>query len=729
MRRREFLHLAINAAILARSSRLAFAAPADFCELPAPPATPILPQPIVQLNRTRVDNYAWLKDPHWKEVWRDPFTLNPQIQQHLDAENSYCDEVLGPTVPLQKQLYREMSARTATDQSPPPAPDGEWIYWSSFAPGAQHPFWYRRRRDGQGSEELLLDGDARAQGRASFNIVSAIPSPDQKLFAWAEDAYGGEKFSICVKDLETGEILPHPAQSAFGPFVFSPDSQWIFWVWRDENSRPAKIFRRPVRGSDDALVFHETDPAFLMTVSCTAAKSYIMIRSWNAQSSEVQLISGAAPTELPRVFEPRGPGLLYSVEDWNGRFVVLTNADGAVNFKLMWADKGNTSRQHWRDWIPYHPGHYILGMQPFQRYFVRTERVDANPRLTVTDAATLAEYEISFGEPAFSVTLSDDQEYASSTLRFSYQSPRQPVQWIACDLATRERTIEKEQSAGPGFDRNNYLVERLFARAEDGALVPMTVLRRRDTPINGKAPLMMYGYGAYGYFVPPDFSAPNLSLVDRGWIYAIAHVRGGSAKGWSWFLEARRLHKKLSFTDFISCATSLIDRRYGRAGKIVIYGFSAGGLLAGAVNNMRPDLWAGVIGQAPFVDMLNTMSDASHPLVPLTRPDWGNPLADPQAYDYIASYSPYDNVRHQAYPPVLATTSVADDRVGYWEPAKWIAKLRACDTSRNPKLLHVEMEGGHGGAAGRLSELQQTALLYAFAIWAVKRDCHRGSGA
>ncbi len=679
----------------------------------------------MQLGRVRVDEYAWLKDPDWKEVWRNPATLNLAIKEHLQAENTYCREVLASTEPLQRQLFAEISARTPTDQTPPPTLDGAWLYWSSFPPGAQHPSWYRRRSDRSGREELLLDGGARAKGRASFNVVNAIHSPDQKLFAWAEDAYGSEKFNIFLKDLETGEILPHPAQDAFGPFVFSPDSQWIFWIWRDESSRPAKTFRRPARGGGDTLAYHETDPAFLMTVSCTAAKSYIMIRCWNAQSSEVQLISGSAPDESPRVFEPRTPGLLYSVEDWNGRFVVLTNADEATNFKLMWADKNDTSRRNWRDWIAYRPDRYILAMHSFRDHFVRTERVDANPRLIVSAASTLAEDAITFDEPAFSVSLSEEQEYASSTLRFAYQSPRQPMQWFAYDMVTGRRDIQKEQSAGPGFDRNRYVVERLFAKADDGALVPITVLRKRDIPLDGKAPLMMYGYGAYGYFIEPDFSAPNLSLVDRGWIYAIAHVRGGSADGWSWFLEARRLHKKRTFTDFISCAEFLVEKGYGRTGKIVIYGFSAGGLLIGAVNNMRPDLWAGVIGQAPFVDMLNTMSDPTHPLVPLTRPDWGDPLVDPKAYDYIASYSPYDNVRPQHYPPVLATTSVADDRVGYWEPAKWIAKLRACDTGRNPKLLQVEMEGGHGGAAGRLSGLRQTALLYAFAIWAVNRDCGR----
>ncbi len=723
MDRRRFLALAT--ALLARGWSSAFAAPAGYCLLPTPPVTAKEPKRIVQLGRVRVDEYAWLKDPKWKEVWQNPATLNPKIKAHLEAENAYAEKVLTPTLPLQKRLFAEMSARSDADESAPPVPDGPWLYFNRFPAGAQHPSWYRQRRDGQGGNQLLLDGEARAKGRAYFNIVNAIHSPDQKLFAWAEDAHGSEKFQIFVKDLKTDDVPPNSAQNAFGDFVFSPDSQWIFWVWRDENSRPVKVFRRPARGGDDVLVYEEHDPAFLMAIGCTAAKSFVTIRSWNAETSEVRLIPAGAPTAAPRIVEPRTQGLVYSVEDWKDNFVILTNADGAVDFKLMWADRGDPSRRSWRAWVPYRPGRFITGMQPFQDYFVRVERVDANALLIVTRAKDLAEHTIEFDESAYAAALTKEQEYESSSLRYIYQSPRQPKQWTDYDMKTNRGVVLKTQGAGAGFEKNKYIVERLFASADDGARVPITVLRGRETKLDSSAPLLMYGYGSYGDFVEPEFSGPNLSLIDRGWVYAIAHVRGGSAKGWSWFLEARRLHKKRTFTDFISCAESLIHSGYGRKGGIVIHGFSAGGLLVGAVNNMRPDLWAGVIAQAPFVDMLNTMSDATLPLVPLTRPDWGDPLVDKKVYDYIASYSPYENVKPQRYSPVLATTSVADDRVGYWEPAKWIAKLRDCDTAHEPKILRVEMEGGHGGAAGRLAELHQTALFYSFAIWAVTRDCEK----
>jgi oligopeptidase B len=721
MRRRQFLLLAASAPMAARL-RANTPSWAARCIKPTPPVTPERPERIVQLGRVRVDDYAWLKPSNWKEVWKDPSTLGQVIRTHLNAENSYAAKVLSSTLPLQRKLFAEMSARSGEDDEPPPHPAGAWLYYERFPAGAQQPNWYRRRRDGSGSEELLLDGSARARANPSFKIINATPSPDQSLFAWAEDATGSERYHIYVKDLRKGRVLPDPIDNAYGEFAFSSDSQWIFWVYRDLNSRPTRIFRRPARGDQDTLVYHEAAPDFLMTVTSTSSGRYLMIRSWNATSSEVRLISSGKPTDVPRVVEPRTRGLVYSVEDWNGRLIILTNADGATNFKLMCVNESDPARVNWRDWIPYDPNIYITGMRSFHEHFVRVEREDANPRLVVTHAKDMPETSIASEDAAYDMEVSAHQEYESPVLRYAFQSPKQPRQWIAYDMSTKSSAIVKTQHIGGGFRSENYAVERIFATASDGSRVPVTVLRRRDVKLNGGAPLMMYGYGSYGVFIAPEFASDIFSLVDRGWVYAIAHVRGGSALGWTWYLQARRLHKKVTFTDFISCAEALIRRGYGRKGHIVMYGFSAGGLLAGAVLNMRPDLFSGVIAEAPFVDMLNTMSDPSHPLVPLTYPDWGNPLASKDIYDYMASYSPYDNVKRQAYPPVLATTSVADDRVGFWEPAKWIAKLRADDTSHSAKMLRVEI-GGHGGSSGRLAGLRQKALFYAFAIWSLTRHC------
>lgn len=721
MKRRTFLQMT-SSALVAPCLQAAARGSADHCIEPPPPVTRKKPKRITQWGYVRADDYAWLKPSNWKAVWKDPSVLSPDIRRHLAAENAYAESVLSPTKRLQRELFREMLARSGGNDTPPPYPAGPWAYYYRFPPNTQYASWYRRPRDASSGEELLLDGSIRARGRPGFKIANPTPSPDHNLFAWAEDATGSEKYRIYIKDLRTGSVLSDPIENAYGEFVFSADSKWIFWVYRDSNSRPTVVFRRPARGNSDVAVFEEADPGFLLTVTTTASGRYVMIRSWNAVSSEVHLISSKSPTEPPRVVQPRTSDLDYSVEDWNGRLVILTNADSATNYKLMTVDEAAPQRRHWRDWIPYDPQVFITGMKPFRDYFVRVERVDANPRLIVTDIKSKAERAIEHPDAAYVMDISPHQEYHSSTVRYLYQSPKQPKQWIAHDMAAGRRTILKTETVGAHFQQDDYVVERVHAMSSDGSSVPVTVVRRRDTKLDGTAPLMIYAYGAYGYFVDPVFSAPLSSLLDRGWIYAIAHVRGGSAKGWDWYLQARQLHKKITFTDFITCTETLVRRGYGHKGRIIVYGFSAGGLVVGAALNMRPDLFAGAIAEAPFVDMLNTMSDPSHPLVPLTYPDWGNPLASKAVYEYMASYSPYDNVVPQAYPPVLATTSVGDDRVGFWEPAKWIAKLRDNDASRSPKLLRVEM-GGHGGSSGRIAELRQQALFFAFSIWAAARRC------
>lgn len=721
MKRRQFLFLA-SSVLAVPYVRASIPGTVGYCVEPIPPVTTKRPDRIVQWGQVRVDDYAWLKPANWKAVWKNPSVLSPDIRAHLEAENAYATEVLAPTNHLQHALLEEMLARSSGSDAPPPYPMGNWLHYHRFPPNGQYASWYRKRRTGSGDEELLVDGVVRAQGRPGFKITNLTPSPNQRLFAWAEDPTGSEHYNIVIKDLATGRVLPDPIENAYGVFVFSSDSRWIFWVYRDANSRPTKVFRRPARGGEDVLVYQEHDPAFLLTVSTTASGRYVMIRAWNAVTSEVRLVPGEKPTETPRVVEPRTTGLVYSVEDWNRNLIILTNADGATNYKLMIVGESDPRRANWRDWIPYKPDTFITGMRPYRDYFLRVERVDANPRLVVTDVRDMSEHSLDYHEAAYEVDVSPHQEYASSTLRYIYQSPRQPKQWVAYDMASSHRVILKTEAVGGKFKPDDYVVERVYAVAHDGSKVPVTVVRHRSTKLNGKAPLMMYAYGAYGYFINPEFSSPLLSLLDRGWIYAIAYVRGGSAEGWDWYLQARQLHKKLSFTDFISCADALVHKGYGHEGGIIVYGFSAGGLVVGAVLNMRPDLFAGAIGEAPFVDMLNTMSDPSHPLVPLTYPDWGNPLASKAVYEYMASYSPYDNVAHKAYPPVLATTSIADDRVGFWEPAKWIAKLRDDDTSHSPKLLRVEM-GGHGGSSGRVAELRQKALFFAFSIWAVTRHC------
>ena len=694
-------------------------------DAPSPPAAERRPLAIEQLGRTRVDPYAWLKDENWKAVMRDPTALASDIRTHLEAENAYTHAVLAATQALQTQMFAEMRGRIREDDSSLPAADGAWAYSVRYREGDQHPLHVRTPRVG-GAEQVLLDEPALSAGKAFFSVASGQHSPDHALYAYAVDEQGSEYFEIRLVDLASGETRPQVIESSTGDFCWSPDGQWLFWTWRDENARPAKVFRRARDGVEDVLVYEEPDPGFFVHVGVTQSRAFIVIASGDHETSESRLIAANDPTAESRVIEPRTPGLRYSVEHWPSddepdRLVVLTNADDAIDYKIMWADARAPGRAGWRAWIDHTPGRYITGIAALRDHLVRGERVDANDRIVVTAHADLAEHAVAFDEEAYALSFSTGFEWVSPTITFVYQSPTTPRSWFDYDLATRERTLRKVQEVPSGHDPSLYVARRLHAPAADGASVPITVLMRRDTALDGSAPMLLYGYGAYGIAMEPSFSVRNLSLVDRGWIWATAHVRGGSEKGWGWFLDGRKETKTHTFTDFVACAEHLHSYGYGAAGRTVAYGGSAGGMLMGAVANLRPDLWASVIGAVPFVDVLNTMSDATLPLTPPEWPEWGDPLHDPAAYDRIAGYSPYDNVAALPYPAILATGGLSDPRVTYWEPAKWVARLRHETTSDAPVLLKLNMEAGHGGASGRFDFLKEIALDYAFAVWAVER--------
>jgi oligopeptidase B len=692
---------------------------------PIPPLAKIEPRRYEQLGRARIDDYAWMKDDNWREVLRDPSVIKPDVKAYLEAENAYATAMLASTQALQDQMFQEMKDRIKEDDASVPTPDGPWDYYSRYVPGAQHPLYARRPRGADDGEQVLLDADQEAKGKAFFQVNAAEHSPDHTLYAYAVDEQGSEVCRIHVKDLTTGAVLPSPVESATGDFVFSPCSQWLFWIWRDAEGRPARLYRRPARGSEDVLVYEEADDGFFMGVSVTASRSHIALGLGNQETSEVRLIPASEPTATPFVVEPRTEGLRYDVEHWpslgEDRFVIRTNADGALDFKLVFADAADPSRKTWRDFVSHQAGRFIVGMTSFAGWLARLERVDANNRIVITEAGSLAEHAIAFDEEAYALSLEGGYEYDTAALHFVYQSPTTPRQWFDYDMATRARTLRKTQDIPSGHDPADYVTRRLYAAAPDGAQVPITVLMKAGTPLDGSAPLLLYGYGAYGMAMDASFSIRNLSLVDRGWIWATAHIRGGSEKGWGWFQDGRRDKKTNTFTDFIACAEHLAAGGYGQAGRIVAYGGSAGGMLMGAVANLRPDLWAGIIAAVPFVDVLNTMSDVTLPLTPPEWPEWGNPLEDAAAYDRIAGYSPYDNVAALPYPAVLATGGLSDPRVTYWEPAKWAAKLRAMTTSGDPILLKINMEAGHGGASGRFDFLKEIALDYAFAVWAAER--------
>jgi len=699
---------------------------------PAPiaPIAEVHPHETRQLGRVRTDDYAWMKDANWREVLRDPTAIKADVKAYLDAENAYAKAMLAPTEALQAAMFEEMKGRIKQDDSTVPTPDGPFDYYVRYEPGAQHPVYARRPRGVEGAETVLLDADAEAKGKgkAFFQVNAAEHSPDHALFAYAVDEQGSEVCEIFVKDLASGEVLAEPVQSATGDFCWSPDSAWLFWIWRDDEGRPARLYRRPARGGaqDDTLVYEEADDGFFMGVGVTASRAYIVLSLGNQETSEALVIPAADPSAAPRVIEPRTEGLRYEVEHWahsdggQGPFVIRTNADGAADFKLVTATEDAPGRAGWSDLIAHRPGVFVAGMTTFKDHLARLERVDANNRI-VLRARSGEEHAIDFDEEAYALGLEGGYEYDTHTVRFVYQSPTTPRQWFDYDMTTRARALRKTQEIPSGHDPSAYVARRLHARAADGAEVPITVLMRKDTPLDGSAPLLLYGYGAYGLAMDASFSIRNLSLVDRGWIWATAHIRGGSEKGWTWFLDGRGEKKVNTFTDFIACAEHLALEGYGARGRIVAYGGSAGGMLMGAVANLAPELWAGIIAAVPFVDVLNTMSDMDLPLTPPEWPEWGNPLTDEAAYDRIAAYSPYDNVQAKPYPAVLATGGLSDPRVTYWEPAKWAAKLRAHTTSGDPILLKINMDAGHGGAAGRFDFLKEIALDYAFAVWAMEK--------
>jgi oligopeptidase B len=688
---------------------------------PTPPCPPKHPKEIIQLGRERIDDYAWMKDDNWQAVLRDPSLVKPDVRAHLEAENAYLAAMLASTEPFQARLFDEMKGRIKEDDASVPSPDGPFEYFSRFESGAQHPRHVRRWRGDSARETVLLDEDAEAAGKPYFAVGSASHSPDHALYAWAVDEQGSEYHRIVIRDLATGASLPDGPESGTGDFTFSPDSRWLFWVWRDENARPAKVFRRPARGGDDVLVHEEPDEGMFLGVGVTSDRSHVLVTIQNQETSEIRIIAASDPTARPVVVAARDVGVRYDIDHWSDRWIIRTNADGAVDFKLMVSLADVPARPTWRGWVDHVEGRLIAGFAAYRDHCVRLERENACNRLVVT-ARDDSQHVIAFDEPAYALSLSPGYEYATTTTRFIYQSPTTPRQWVDYDLSTHERRLRKTQEVPSGHDPARYQARRLYARASDGQSVPITVLMLKDTPIDGSAPVMLYGYGSYGIALEPTFSTQTLSLVDRGWIWAQAHVRGGSDKGWGWFLDGRGFKKKNTFHDFIACADHLIGEGYGRAGRIAAYGGSAGGLLVGAVANMRPDLFGAIIAAVPFVDVLNTMSDDSLPLTPPEWPEWGNPLTDPQAYDYIASYSPYDNVTRQAYPAIFAHGGLSDPRVTWWEPEKWVARLREHTTSGRPVLLNINMETGHGGASGRFAHLKEVARDHAFAVWAIEGE-------
>lgn len=694
----------------------------DLTNTPAlPPTATTRPQSRTLHGVELADAYAWLRDKNWRDAMRDPNRLAPEIRSYLDAENNYTDTMTAHLAPLQRELVAEMRGRIVEDDASVPVADGAWEYYSRFRVGGEHAVFCRRSRHADNREEqILLDGDAEASGRDYWQVRAVEHSNDHQKLAYTVDESGAEVFTLHVRDITTGAELQAPVINTTGNVVWSADSTWMFYTTLDDNHRPCRIWRLALGAAVDSaeLVYEEADPGFFVGLGETQSGDYILIDTHDHETSEVYLIDSTQPTQPPCVVATREPGVEYDVEHDKGgqQLVIHTNAEGAEDFKLVTAPLNNPGRVNWTDLVPHQPGRLILDNVELARHRVRMERVDALPRIVITAKGDDAEHAIAFDEAAYALGSSPGLEYDTDTLRFIYTSPDRPPETYDYDLSTRERTLRKRREIPSGHDPEQYVVERLHATAADGAQVPITLLYHRDTPRDGSAPCLLYGYGAYGISESAAFSGNRLSLVDRGFIYATAHVRGGMEKGYAWYRNGKTQHKTNTFDDYAACAEHLIARRYTSAGRIAALGGSAGGMLVGAVLNRRPDLLGAAVADVPFVDVLNTMLDPELPLTPPEWPEWGNPLEDAQAFANIRSYCPYQNVVAQDYPPILAIAGVSDPRVTYWEPAKWVAKLRAHKTDSNALMLKTHMSAGHGGRPGRFEALNETALIYAFLI-------------
>jgi oligopeptidase B len=675
-------------------------------------------RPVTSIHHglARIDDYAWLRASNWQAVIRDPNALDPEIRAYLAAENAYTMAMLADTATLQTKLFAEMKGRIKEDDVGVPAPDGAFAYYQRYIAGGQHPVFCRKPRNG-GDERILLDGNALAAPHAYFRIAGVAHSPDHKLVAYAADTKGSELYTVNIIEADTGRLLDSRIADSNGTLEWSVDSRHLFYIWLDDDHRPRRLLRHAVDASSpDVLVHDQADPGYFLGLGATQDRRFLLLSVHDHETAEISLIDAADLSTAPRLVAPRETEHDYAVDHHDGRLIILTNSGGSEDYRIVEAPVSAPGREHWREIEPHRPGRLILDVVAYKDFLVRLEREDGLPRMVVRRFADGEEHVIAFDEPAYALGISAGYEYDTPILRFTYSSMTTPAQVFDYDMATRQRELRKTQEVPSGHDPSRYVTRRVAAPTKDGETVPVSLLFGKETKLDGSAPLLLYGYGAYGVAIPAGFSTNALSLVDRGFVYAIAHVRGGKDKGYRWYRGGKREKKMNSFTDFIAAGEYLAAEGYTSRGRIIAHGGSAGGMLVGAVANMAPDLFLGLVAEVPFVDVLGTILDASLPLTPPEWPEWGNPIASEVDYRTIAAYSPYDNVRAGPYPHILALAGLTDPRVTYWEPAKWVAKLRAHAVGEALILLRTNMEAGHAGVSGRFERLKEVALAYAFAL-------------
>lgn len=677
--------------------------------LAVPPLAPRRSHRIEHHGRSVDDPYAWLRDPGYPDV------KDKEILAYLEAENAWFEQAMKPHKGLVDTLFAEMKGRIKEDDRSVPQKDGDYIYWRAFEQGAQYRKWYRKPVSG-GDDQLILDEPALAEGHEYFRLGAVSVSPCGRYLAFAVDTDGGERFEARIRDLSTGEMLADVIPGTLSALVWTSDSKALLYSlanenWRTDNAR-VHVIGTPIE--QDREIFHEDDEGFRVSIGLTSSEKWIVIGTGDHETSEAWLLPADDPFAPPRLVSARQPGREYDVDEHEGTLFIRTN-DVHPNFRLVKASIATPGE--WDEIIAPDAHYYLTDFTLFKQFYVTEGRLNGLDQIEIRDYETHAPKTLSFPEASYSASLDDNPEYDVSKIRIGYESMVTPDTIYDYHLADGRWEVLKVQEIPSGYDANRYATRRLTLPARDGTPIPVSIVYPADFPLDGTGRLHLYGYGAYGIAIEPGFSTSRLSLLDRGFAYAIAHIRGGDDLGQQWYLDGKREKRTNSFTDFVDVARGLISQGFTAPGRISISGGSAGGELMGAVANSDPDLWGAVVAHVPFVDVLNTMLDASLPLTPGEWPEWGNPLEDAAAFDLIASYCPYQNVRAQGYPPLLVTAGLNDPRVTYWEPAKWVARLRSTKTDDNVLLLKTNMGAGHGGKSGRWESLKETAEEFAFILW------------
>lgn len=668
------------------------------------------PFPMTIHNHTRIDDYYWLNNRE-----------NPEVIDYLNAENTYTEKVMAPIASQKESLFEEMKARIKEKDESVPYKDGSYFYYSKYVEGGEYPVYCRKHKTLDAPEEIMLDGNEMAKGKTYFQIGGFEVSDNEDILAYGEDTISRRNYVLKFKNLKTGHIYPESIENTEGgSYAWADDNKTFFYVIRDQQTLLGNKVYRHVLGTDpksDVLVFEEKNNQYYMGIGRMKSKKYIAIFSeQNGIATEYQLIKASQPNENPKTFLKRKNGLEYYIEHFENKFFIRTNLANSYNYQLMEVEESmGGNPKNWKTKIPHRPDVYLEGLEIFKNHLVLQERKEGLIQLRIIHQKTNEEHFLDFGEPTYDAYIGTNSEFDTEILRFGYNSMTTPNSTYDYDMANKTKILKKEQVVLGGFDKTNYKTERIYAISRDGVKVPISIVYHKNNKLDGTSPLLQYAYGSYGASMDASFSSTRLSLLDRGFVYAICHIRGGQEMGRQWYEEGKMFKKINTFNDFVDCSKILIEKKYTSKDNLFAMGGSAGGLLMGAIINQAPELYKGVIAAVPFVDVVTTMLDESIPLTTGEFEEWGNPK-NKDAYDYMLSYSPYDNVSKKKYPNILVTTGLHDSQVQYWEPAKWVSKLRDYKTDNNILLLHTDLTSGHGGASGRFSALKNTALLYTFLL-------------